>query len=178
MGAAAPQTELAADPRKAATATLTLEPEPVETTIPQPQAASASASVLSDQIERVQNAVLQALTDDNQRVLVSMLGSGEWSVQGNELVVKVTESQTVVDMSLGSDARRVATACASGVLGRAVKLKVIPGATITRAAKRNGSRSQAAVGGRGRAEQDPVVQQLREKFGAEIRTVIDYKEKR
>jgi DNA polymerase-3 subunit gamma/tau len=178
MGAAAPQTEPAADPRNQATATLTLEPEPVETTIPQPQAASASASVLSDQIERVQNAVLQALTDDNQRVLVSMLGSGEWSVQGNGLVVKVTESQTVVDMSLGSDARRVATACASGVLGRAVKLKVIPGAAVTHEAKRNGSRSQAAVGGRGRAEQDPVVQQLREKFGAEIRTVIDYKEKR
>jgi DNA polymerase-3 subunit gamma/tau len=181
MGAAAPQTEAAADHRHEATATLTLEPEPVETTVPQPQPASAPSFASSNQIERVQNAVLQALTDDNQRVLVSMLGAGEWSVQGNELVVKVTESQTVVDMSLGSDARRVATACASGVLGRVVKLKVIPGATVTPEPKRNGGAGQAsgpAVGGRGRAEHDPVVQQLREKFGAEIRTVIDYKEKR
>ncbi len=181
MGTAAPQTEPAVDRRIAASATLTLEPEPVETMIPQPQPASAPSSAPSQQIERVQNAVLQALTDVNQRVLVSMLGSGEWSVQSNELVIKVTESQTVVDMSLGSDARRVAIACASGVLGRAVKLKVIPGATVTREAKRNGGGGQPsgpAVGGRGRAEQDPVVQQLREKFGAEIRTVIDYKEKR
>jgi DNA polymerase-3 subunit gamma/tau len=181
MGAAAPQTEPAADPRNAATATLTLEPEPVETMVHEPQPTTPGPSESSDQIERVQGAVLQALTDDNQRVLVSMLGSGEWSVQGNELVVKVTESQTVVDMSLGSDARRVAIACASGVLGRPVKLKIVPGATAAPAAKRNGASGQPsgpAVGGRGRAEQDPVVQQLREKFGAEIRTVIDYKEKR
>jgi hypothetical protein len=36
----------------------------------------------------------------------------------------------------------------------------------------------AGIGGRGRAEQDAVVRRLQEKFGAEIRTVIDYKEKR
>jgi hypothetical protein len=32
--------------------------------------------------------------------------------------------------------------------------------------------------GRSRAEQDAVVRRLQEKFGAEIRTVIDYKERR
>ncbi len=59
-----------------------------------------------------------------------MLSAGEWSVQGNELVIKIAESQTVVDMSLGPDAKRLAIASASGVLGRAVKLKVVPGATV------------------------------------------------
>ena len=176
------QVDSVAERRNGATSTLTLEPEPTEETpVPQPQPATTDASAASDQIERVQNAVLQALTDVNQRVLVSMLGSGDWSVQGNELVVKVPESQTVVDMSLGTDARRVATACASGVLGRAVKFKIVPGATVTDEARRNGGAGQAsgrAVGGRGRAEQDPIVQLLREKFGAEIRTVIDYREKR
>jgi hypothetical protein len=33
-------------------------------------------------------------------------------------------------------------------------------------------------GGRGRAEQDPVVRRMQEKFGAQVRTVIDYKDKR
>ena len=71
--------------------------------------------------DRLKSAVLQALTDGNQRILVSMLEAGEWSVEGNEVVIKVSESQTVVDMSLGADARRLAIASASGVLGRAVK---------------------------------------------------------
>ena len=30
--------------------------------------------------------------------------------------------------------------------------------------------------GRSRAEQDPIVRRMKEKFGAEIRTIIDYKE--
>jgi len=65
------------------------------------------------------------------------------------------------------------------VLGRAVKLKVVPGATVVPQEKKNGSTSlPSGPGGRGRAEQDPIVQRMREKFGAEIRTVIDYREKR
>ncbi len=127
--------------------------------------------------------MLQALTDGNQRILVSMLEAGEWSVEGNEVVIRVSESQTVVDMSLGADARRLAVASASGVLGRAVKLRIVPGAAVATAeGKSNGAASPAVtnsgVGGRSRAEQDAVVRRLQEKFGAEIRTVIDYKEKR
>jgi DNA polymerase-3 subunit gamma/tau len=131
-------------------------------------------------MERLRNAVLQALNDGNHRILVSMLSAGEWSVQGNEVVIKIAESQTVVDMSLGADAKRLAIASASGVLGRAVKLRVVPGATVAPQENRrgNGVPGVPGPGGRGRAEQDPLVRRMQEKFGAEIRTVIDYKEKR
>ena len=131
----------------------------------------------SDPIERLQTAVLQALTDANQRILVSMLSSGDWSVQGNELIIKVAESQTVVDMSLGSEGKRLAIAAASGVAGRALKLKVIPGASVQEK-KNNLPQLAPGPGGRGRAEQDPIVRRMQEKFGAQIRTVIDYREKR
>jgi hypothetical protein len=122
--------------------------------------------------------------DGNQRVLVSMLEAGEWSVEANELLIKVSESQTVVDMSMSPEARRLAIASASGVLGRAVKLRIVSGAKSaeTKADKRNGGTPRTgtgnAIAGRGRAEQDAVVRRLQEKFGAEIRTVIDYKERR
>jgi DNA polymerase-3 subunit gamma/tau len=143
------------------------------------QASTAPSPDLPDQIEKLQGAVLQALTDANQRILVSMLSSGEWSVQGNEVVIKVAESQTVVDMSLGPEGKRLAIASASGVLGRAMKLKVVPGAAIASEQKKNGAKSlPPGPGGRGRAEQDPVVRRMQEKFGAQIRTVIDYREKR
>ena len=151
-----------------------LQPPP-EVAATQPTAVAPAAP----QLEHLQNAVLQALTDGNQRILVSMLSAGEWSVQGNELVIKIAESQTVVDMSLGPDAKRLAIASASGVLGRPIKLKVVPGATVAPQEKRNGSGPRSSgPGGRGRAEQDPVVRRMQEKFSAEIRTVIDYREKR
>jgi DNA polymerase-3 subunit gamma/tau len=180
MGSAAPAdvSESAPDLR------LSSQPEPQPQTppvVPQPQPAAA---VSVAPIERLRSAVLQALMDGNQRILVSMLEAGEWSVDGNEVVIRVPESQTVVDMSLGADARRLAIASASGILGRAVKLKIIAGSAVTVSeGKSNGSgvksgAPNSGMGGRGRAEQDAVVRRLQEKFGAEIRTVIDYKEKR
>jgi DNA polymerase-3 subunit gamma/tau len=159
------------------------ESRPAETAVavaePGPQVDVLSSALARDvdQIARLQTAVLQALSDANQRILVSMLSSGDWSVQGNELIIKVAESQTVVDMSLGPEGKRIAIATASGVCGRAMKLKLIPGATIQE--KKNGGPKLApGPGGRSRAEQDPIVRRMQEKFGAEIRTVIDYRDKR
>jgi len=131
------------------------------------------------QIEKLQTAVLEALTGANQRILVSMLSAGDWSIAGNEVIIKIAESQTIVDMSLGTEGKRIAVAAASGVLGRAVKVKVIPGATVAPEEKKNGGpRLGPGPGGRNRAEQDPIIRRMQEKFGAEIRTVIDYREKR
>ena len=178
MGAAAP-----ASLRESAPETqLGLQPESQPEThpqTPQPETHVATASAAAQPIANVQSAVLQALSDGNQRVLASMLEAGEWSVQANELVIKVAESQTIVDMSLGSDAKRLTIAAASGVLGRAMKVKVVPGAAATsQQPKRNGTQPHAGPSGRNRAEQDAVVRRLQEKFGAQIRTVIDHKDKR
>jgi len=82
----------------------------------------------------------------------------------------------MIDMTIGADARRIATASASGVLGRPAKFKVLPGGTASSA---NGASARPAPAGspRSRAEQDPIVRRLQEKFGAEIRTIIDQREK-
>ena len=124
----------------------------------------------------VQTAVLRALEEGGHRVLVSMLEQGEWKLERNELSVRVAASETVINMSLGAEAKRIGGAAASGLLGRAVKLAVLPGGTVQEAPVRN---SRTAKGtDRGRAEQDPVVRRMQEKFGAEIRTIIDYKDKK
>ena len=124
--------------------------------------------------EAFREPVLNALAAGGHQMLVSMLEGGEWQVEGNELVIKVASSPTVIDMTLGADARRLAIATASGVAGRALKLKVVPGNGTSAATIRPSSNG----GGRSRAEQDPIVRRMKEKFGAEIRTIIDYKERR
>jgi hypothetical protein len=54
-------------------------------------------------------------------------------------------------------------------------LKVLSGGAL-QSAPRNPVPTNG--GGRGRAERDPVVHRMKEKFDAEIRTIIDYREKR
>ncbi len=141
---------------------------------PQPVAAVREERT-PDQVD-VRSAVLSALADAGHRTLISMLEAGEWGVEGNELVIKVSASPTMIDLSLGADAKRLAIASASGALGRAVKLKVVSGGTAQPAAP--ASRPSSNGGGRNRAEQDPIVKRMQEKFSAEIRTIIDYRDKK
>jgi DNA polymerase III subunit gamma/tau len=141
-----------------------------------PAATPAALKLQSSDPEALRNAVLNALADGGQRMLASMLETGEWQVEGSQLVIKVASSATVIDMSLGADAKRLVIATASGVLGRPMKFSVIPGGTVAASPPKNGTLGNG--GGRGRAEQDPIVRRMKEKFGAEIRTIIDLKEKR
>ena len=156
MGSAAPATAPQSVP------VVLADPEPAIVATPAPAPAVAKSS------DDLRNAVLSALS--GQPMLVAMLESGEWKAEGSEVVVKVASSAAVIDMSVSADAKRAAGAAASGALGRPVKLRVVPGGTVqaTPAAPRSNGN------GRTKAEQDPIVQKMREKFGAEIRTVIDY----
>ncbi len=154
---------------------------PADVAVPElpPKAVSAEPESVPERqqapVDELRAAVLNALAAGGHQMLVSLLDGGEWKVEGNALVIKVASSATVIDMTLGADARRLAIATASGFAGRALKLNVVPGDVQPGAAK---SRPASNGGGRSRAEQDPIVRRMKEKFGAEIRTIIDYKEKR
>jgi DNA polymerase-3 subunit gamma/tau len=120
--------------------------------------------------------VLNALGD--QPMLVSMLENAEWTLNGNALIAKAAASATMIEMSFPAEARRVAGAAASGLAGRPIKLQVEPGgAQPSATVPRQASTATSYGSARNRAEQDPIVQRMKEKFGAEIRTVIDYREK-
>ncbi len=129
-------------------------------------------------LDDVRAAVLNALASAGQNMLASMLEAGEWQIEGNQLVIRVASSATLIDMSISADAKRMIIATASAALGRAVRLQIVPGANLQPAATQTTAPKPAANGNggsRGRAEQEPVVQRMKEKFGAEIRTVIDYR---
>jgi DNA polymerase-3 subunit gamma/tau len=126
----------------------------------------------------VRSAVLNALASASQTTLLSMLEAGEWQIEGNQLIIRVASSATLIEMSVSNDAKRMIVSSASAALGRAVKLQIVP-ATAQPVPDQPGRPKPAANGtssnGRGRAEQEPVVKRMKEKFGAEIRTIIDYK---
>ena len=139
---------------------------------PQPEPRPSTAN-----IDDVRIAVLNAVDSAGLTMLSSMLAAGEWSIEGNELKIKVAASAALIEMSISNDGRKIVIAAASGALGRPAKLQVLPGAAPQTNAPRpalSGSNGSP----RGRAEQEPVVQRMKEKFGAEIRTVIDYRQKK
>jgi DNA polymerase-3 subunit gamma/tau len=122
--------------------------------------------------ESLRDAVLGALA--NQQMLVSILESAEWTLNGSSLTARVSASGTMIEMSYTADARRLAGAVASARASRSIRVLVEPGGTPQEV---SAPRRAANGSARSRAEQDPIVQRMQEKFGAEIRTVIDYREK-
>ncbi|MGC2514783.1 MAG: DNA polymerase III subunit gamma/tau, partial [Terriglobales bacterium] len=79
---------------------------------PQPVAREARVEANA---ESLRDAVLNAL--GNQPMLVSLLENAEWRLEGNALTAKAAASSTMIEMSFTADARRVASAAASGLAG-------------------------------------------------------------
>jgi DNA polymerase-3 subunit gamma/tau len=125
--------------------------------------------------ESLRDTVLNALA--NRQMLVSLLENAEWRLEGSALIAKVAASSTMIEMSFTADARLIAGAAASGLAARPIKMLVEPGGAPQAASAERRSSSKSTGSARSRAEQDPIVQRMQEKFGAEIRTVIDYREK-
>ncbi|HVP44394.1 MAG TPA: DNA polymerase III subunit gamma/tau [Terriglobales bacterium] len=138
---------------------------------PAPQAMPAPLPAAGD----IREAVLAALENARQQSVVSMLSAGEWSTQGGEVVVQVAAGAKFVEMAMNAEARRVANEAASAAAARPVRLRVAPGQAVAEAAPARPA--NGGPGARARAADDPVVRRMQEKFGAEIRTVIDHRDK-
>ncbi len=172
VGSAAPaiaDMSLEPDPQRAGTADVSIEVRPNMRAEPSPEASA----------ESLRDAVLNAL--GAQQMLVSILEGAEWILNGSSLLAKVAASATMIEMSFTAEARRIASGAASGQAGRPIRMQVEPGGTPQRSsdARRTSLPISGSTGSaRSRAEQDPIVQRMKEKFGADIRTVIDHRENR
>jgi len=143
---------------------------------PEPQPVTSSVSELS--MEALREGVLSALENAGQQVLAHNLEQGEWSLRGAEVCVRVAMSQTMVDFALGDGPKRIVHEALTKATGRSMKFKMVSGgAQFTPKAAPPSTRPANCAGARSRAMADPVVQRMQEKFGAEIRSVIDHKER-
>jgi DNA polymerase-3 subunit gamma/tau len=127
-------------------------------------------------VEAAREVVLTALEEAGQNMLAHNLEEAEWSVKGVEVCVTVAMSQVLIDVALGPEPKRVIQAALSKAAGRALKFKMVSG-NAPAAAKPAATRPANGGGARSRAAADPIVQRMQEKFGAEIRTVIDHKDR-
>jgi DNA polymerase-3 subunit gamma/tau len=120
--------------------------------------------------------VLAALEQQDQHLLATLLDTPEWSLAGTELTIKVAKSQTLIDLSVNPETRRLLDRIASEAAARPLKVSVIAGGVSPRVAPHRGT-VRAGSGARARAAEDPLVRYMLEKFSGEIRSVIDHQEK-
>ncbi len=139
-------------------------------------AAKGAEPAHDDDAARFLGLVITELESGGHKMLASTLETGAAIVQGDELRITLSQPPSVIELMMSAEPKRIANAAASKAAGRPIKVTVVSGA-----APGNGGAAPRIVrngaNARSRAAEDPVVQRMQEKFGAEIRTVIDHRDK-
>jgi DNA polymerase-3 subunit gamma/tau len=159
-------------------------PEMTETSRMQLQTRTAAAVAevepdRGDDPAAILGRVLDALEEAGHKMLASTLEGGRVELAGGDLNISISQPATLISVMLTPEARQIANTTATGAAGRPIKVIVSGGVPGT--GQTNGSPAANVVrngaGARSRAAGDTVVQRMMEKFGAEIRTVIDHHKK-
>lgn len=171
-----PRSEATAQPYASSAAAAA--PAPAMETAPVPVPAPSAEQPEADP-NAVQERVITAVEKAELNDLANMLRGGEWKVNGREIVVQVPDAPVLVEMAIDKDSERLLNTSASQAMGHPMRVKVV--GTAAGAPRPQASRPASSGGGsmglRSRVAEEPVVRRLEEKFGAEIRSVIDYREK-
>jgi DNA polymerase III subunit gamma/tau len=121
--------------------------------------------------------VLAALENSGHHNLMATMETGQPALHSNELVVTIDQPAPVIPFIMSAEQKRIAGEAATNAAGRPLKVSLAGspgkppnGSAVVRPPGDGGS-------ARGRAADDPVVRRMQEKFGAEIRTVIDHRAK-
>ena len=127
-------------------------------------------------------AQVAAVMEDVDTNLSAVLESGTATIQGNELIVAIDKPASIVPFIMNEKYKPIVNKAASDAAGRPLKVKLVGGgaartspANVAKPARTNGNGNGQSA--RSRAANDPIVRRMQEKFGAEIRTVIDKSEK-
>ena len=145
---------------------------PVNVAVASAGTAVATAPTAAPELEQVQGAVLSALEEAGQRMAAMALEEGEWALSSTQMTIRVSSSEQMIAMTFGPEQRRVIQQAIQSTLGRPLGLAVLPGAAKQKVEK-PAVRAANPGGIRGKAAQHPVVRRMTEKFGAELRTVLD-----
>jgi DNA polymerase-3 subunit gamma/tau len=138
---------------------------------PEPPASGEFMSL----IDKLRDAVTQALHDKGHETASALLRAGQWSLSDpNTITVSVAVKKTMLSLTMNPEAERIART-AMQQAGSSAKLVVLPG---------DGSASPvppAAPAAKGsiqsHALDNPLVKQAQELFRAEVRSILDLRGK-
>jgi DNA polymerase III subunit gamma/tau len=127
-------------------------------------------------VESLRDVVLEHVAKGEQKMLADTLGTAQWALSGTEMTVTFPMSPKMLDMTMTPELKRTISTAMSRTAGTPIRLKPVSGGVDMKPVQ-SPMRVDGGPGVRTRAADDPIVKRMVEKFGAEIRTVIDHREK-
>jgi DNA polymerase-3 subunit gamma/tau len=140
----------------------------------EPVAAIVDASPNPALLEELRRAVALALDAEGHQTASALMAAGNWQLVRDTVEVRVAVKKLMLGLVMNPDAEKIAR----GVMreaGFAPRLQVIPGDGTVGAASSDAA-AQGSV--QAMALENPLVKQAQELFRAEVRSVLDLRDKR
>jgi DNA polymerase-3 subunit gamma/tau len=141
--------------------------------------APTSAASAPTNIDSIRDSIAQALEASGHATAATLAGNGRWSQDGSNLRIEVAARKTMIGLTFNADAEKIIRKQLQSI-GAPTRFMILPGDGLTSAASTNasGSKPQAARGSiQQTALAHPLVQQAQTLFNAEVRGVLDLREK-
>ncbi|MGO4210139.1 DNA polymerase III subunit gamma/tau [Terriglobus sp. 2YAB30_2] len=150
-------------------------PSPVATAVATPSPAAVQAAGGYD-IAALQNAIVNELSaSKGHSSAADQMDESTFTIEGNELRIQTTLSAGMLKLLINAEAEKIIKTSLRLQGAGDLKLMLLAGSAANAAAKKD--RPAAAGSIKASAMEHPIVQQAQKLFNAEIRTVIDLREK-
>jgi DNA polymerase III subunit gamma/tau len=153
------------------------EPPPVQEAVeaePDPPPVETKAS--ETDLDKLRNVVTAALDEQGHNTAASLLGAGRWKLdEDGAIQVEVGVKKTMLGLTMNGEAWKIVRETLRGA-GATQKMTVVPGETAVEpssGAPRTWSRDSIEAVALG----NPLVRQAQELFQAEVRSVLDLRDK-
>ena len=138
-------------------------------------APAVQATAANDgKLDKLRDAIVLALDEKGHQTASALMGSGSWRQVGDTVEVQVAVKKLMLGLVMNPEADRIAKGVMREI-GLVPKLSVIPGeggpgSSAARAVPQGSVQAQAM--------ENPLVKQAQELFRAEVRSILDLRDKR
>jgi DNA polymerase III subunit gamma/tau len=155
------------------------EPEEAEKPAAEPariaEVVTEVVEVAATDLDKLREVVTAALDEQGHNTAASLLAAGRWKLDADgALQVEVGVKKTMLGLTMNGDAWKIVRDALRGA-GASQKMTVVPGETADPASESPRVRSRDSI--EAVALGNPLVRQAQEMFHAEVRSVLDLREK-
>jgi DNA polymerase III subunit gamma/tau len=155
------------------------EPEEAEKPAAEPariaEVVTEVVEVAATDLDKLREVVTAALDEQGHNTAASLLAAGRWKLDADGAIqVEVGVKKTMLGLTMNGDAWKIVRDALRGA-GASQKMTVVPGETADPASESPRVRSRDSI--EAVALGNPLVRQAQEMFHAEVRSVLDLREK-
>jgi DNA polymerase-3 subunit gamma/tau len=140
--------------------------------------AVALAAEAAPDLDRIREAAVAALANSGHETAANLIHQGKWTQEGNAIQVELAVRKTMLTLTVNGEAEAIVRKTMKA-MGATQKIAFVPGENGASGSKGPGREGPAALAGSAQsaAMENPLVKKTQELFKADIRSVLDLRDK-